>query len=100
MSYFLLKCLGFFLSTENAEHENKAAYLYMKGRALNVLPQYSSEAEEVLSRAVKLDPKLVDAWNELGESYWKKDDIKEAKNCFNGALVHVRMFLSLLLKFK
>ncbi|KAJ9577774.1 hypothetical protein L9F63_005656 [Diploptera punctata] len=80
---------------ENAEQENKAAYLYMKGRALNVLPQHSSEAEEVLSRAVKLDPKLVDAWNELGESYWKKDDIEEAKNCFNGALIHSRNKVSL-----
>lgn len=80
---------------QNAEQENKAAYLYMKGRALNVLPQHSSEAEEVLSRAVKLDPKLVDAWNELGESYWKKDDIEEAKNCFNGALLHSRNKVSL-----
>lgn len=53
------------------------------------MPQYSKEAEEVLSRAVKLDPKHVDAWNELGESYWKKDEIEEAKNCFSGALLHV-----------
>jgi Flp pilus assembly protein TadD len=54
-----------------------------------VVPQYSKEAEEVLSRAVKLDPRHVDAWNELGECYWKKDEIEEAKNCFSGALLHV-----------
>ncbi|PNF35240.1 Tetratricopeptide repeat protein 5 [Cryptotermes secundus] len=70
-------------------------YLYMKGRALNVMPQYSKEAEEVLSRAVKLDPKHVDAWNELGDCYWKKDDIEEAKNCFSGALFHARNKVSL-----
>lgn len=64
-------------------------YLYLKGRALNVMPQHSKEAEEVLSRAVKLDPKLVEAWNELGECYWKKDNFEEAKNCFSGALLHV-----------
>jgi tetratricopeptide (TPR) repeat protein len=53
------------------------------------MPQHSKEAEELLSRAVKLDPKLVDAWNELGECYWKKDNMEEAKNCFYGALLHV-----------
>ncbi|PSN54645.1 Tetratricopeptide repeat protein 5 [Blattella germanica] len=84
-----------FFFTECAEQENKAIYLYMKGRALNILPHHSKEAEEVLSRAVKLDPKLVDAWNELGECYWKKDDIEEAKNCFNGALLHSRNKVSL-----
>jgi tetratricopeptide (TPR) repeat protein len=75
--------------SENAEQENRTMYLYLKGRALNVIPQHSKEAEELLSRAVKLDPKLVEAWNELGECYWKKDDIQEAKNCFSGALLHV-----------
>jgi tetratricopeptide (TPR) repeat protein len=54
------------------------------------MPQHSKEAEDLLSRAVKLDPELVEAWNELGECYWKKDDIEEAKNCFSGALLHVR----------
>ncbi|XP_069686629.1 tetratricopeptide repeat protein 5-like [Periplaneta americana] len=80
---------------ERAEQENRAMYLYLKGRALNVMPHHSKEAEEVLSRAVKLDPKLVEAWNELGECYWKKDDIEEAKNCFSGALLHARNKVSL-----
>ncbi|GFG36093.1 hypothetical protein Cfor_03666 [Coptotermes formosanus] len=81
--------------TEDAEQENRTMYLYLKGRALNVMPQHSKEAEELLSRAVKLDPKLVDAWNELGECYWKKDNIEEAKNCFYGALLHARNKVSL-----
>lgn len=61
----------------------------LKGRILNVTPKYSPEAEEALSKAVKLDPRLVDAWNHLGECYWKKEDVSAAKNCFTGALNHV-----------
>jgi hypothetical protein len=37
----------------------KALQLYLKGRALNVLPDHSPEAETLLSRSVKLDPNLV-----------------------------------------
>ena len=62
----------------------------LRGKALNVLPSYSPEAQDALSKAVKLDPKLVDAWVALGESYWKNKDVESAKNCFLGALNHVR----------
>lgn len=62
----------------------------LQGKTLNVLPSYSPEAEEALSKAVKLDPKLVEAWNQLGENYWKKGKVPLAKNCFTGALNHVR----------
>lgn len=74
---------------------NRAMYYYLKGRALNVTPSYNIQAEEVLSKAVKLDPKLVEAWNELGECYWKKDDIEGARNCFAGALKHQKNKISL-----
>uniref|UniRef100_A0A8C2ESY2 Tetratricopeptide repeat domain 5 n=1 Tax=Cyprinus carpio TaxID=7962 RepID=A0A8C2ESY2_CYPCA len=43
-------------------------------------------AEECLSRAVKLEPGLVEGWNTLGEQYWKKGDLTAAKTCFTGAL--------------
>lgn len=74
---------------ESEVKSNCAKYYYLKGRALNVVPSYSKEAEDLLSKAIKLDPKLVEAWNELGESYWKNNKITEAINCFNGALKHV-----------
>ena len=61
----------------------------LKGEVLNVLPNFDPIAEENLSKAVKLDPKLVGAWNQLGECYWKKGDVAAAKNCFSGALGHV-----------
>ncbi|XP_077154196.1 tetratricopeptide repeat protein 5 isoform X1 [Ranitomeya variabilis] len=75
--------------------KNKAFFLMLKGRALNVNPNYCLEAEEVLSKAVKLDPGLVEAWNELGEVYWKKMDVTAAKTCFLGALNHCKNKVSL-----
>ena len=71
------------------EVENKARYLLLKGKALNVLPSHNEEAHDLLSKAVKLDPRLAEAWVQLGESYWKNRDVDGAKNCFIGALSHV-----------
>ena len=67
-------------------NEMKAKRTYLKGRALNVVPDHCSEAEQLLSKAVKLEPNLVNAWIELGECYWKRDDVETAKTCFEGAL--------------
>ena len=118
------------------------ATLFPKGKLINVEPDYSSQAEEFLSRAVKLNPGqyfllakwqwnlknkvekhfvslmyfiwrlfilinvqrmrtfailgLVQAWNELGESYSRKDDFTNARICFEGALQHERCKLFLL----
>jgi Tfp pilus assembly protein PilF len=66
----------------------------LHGRAMNVMPQYSKEAEDLLSRAVKLDPKLAEAWVYLGECYWKNNQIESAKNCFVGSLSHVSFHIS------
>ncbi|CAH1779557.1 unnamed protein product [Owenia fusiformis] len=83
------------LETHQGSIENKAQYCMLRGKALNVLPSYSAEALELLSKAVKLDPKMVEAWNNLGETYWKKGDIAAAKNCFSGALEHSKNKISL-----
>lgn len=68
------------------------------GRILNVMPEFDSKAYEYLSKAVKLDPKLVDAWNQLGELYWKKGEVNNSKNCFTGALTHVSIAMDLVCK--
>ncbi|XP_078060924.1 tetratricopeptide repeat protein 5 [Mustelus asterias] len=81
-------------SLEGSAH-NKAQLLMMKGKTLNVVSDYRAEAEEALSRAVKLDPGLVEGWNQLGEVYWKKGDIASAKTCFSGALNHCKNKVSL-----
>uniref|UniRef100_A0A8C4YAA6 Uncharacterized protein n=1 Tax=Gopherus evgoodei TaxID=1825980 RepID=A0A8C4YAA6_9SAUR len=58
--------------------QGRAWALMLKGKALNVTPDYKPQAEELLAKAVKLDPELVEAWNQLGEAYWKKGDITAA----------------------
>lgn len=55
------------------------------------MPYYDQQVEDCLSKAVKLDPRLSEAWIHLGESYWKKGDIKSAHNCFTGSISHVRV---------
>ncbi|CAH2087917.1 unnamed protein product [Euphydryas editha] len=73
----------------------RAEFLYMKGRCYNVSPTYDPRATQCLSKAVKLNPHLVAAWNELGECYLKNLNVKEAKASFEGALKHERNRLSL-----
>ncbi|XP_031217786.1 tetratricopeptide repeat protein 5 isoform X2 [Mastomys coucha] len=73
----------------------EAQALMLKGKALNVTPDYSPEAEALLSKAVKLEPELVEAWNQLGEVYWKKGDVAAAHTCFSGALTHCKNKVSL-----
>lgn len=75
--------------------KHKAEFLLQKGRCLNIAPDFNAVAEECLSRAVKLEPGLVDGWNTLGEQYWKKEDLIAAKNCFTGALQQSRNKVSL-----
>ncbi|XP_041012771.1 tetratricopeptide repeat protein 5-like isoform X3 [Juglans microcarpa x Juglans regia] len=64
----------------------RAAYEYLRGKILDVFPDYRKEAEDHLSKAVKLNPSLADAWLCLGNCIWKKEDLSAAKNCFNLAL--------------
>lgn len=61
---------------------------YLKGKVLNIKEEYDQESLELLSKAIKLSPSNPDAWNELGDVYWKKGDIDGARNCFESALKH------------
>lgn len=64
----------------------RAAFEYLRGKILDVFPDHKKEAEDHLSKAVKLNPSLADAWLCLGNCIWKKGDLSSAKNCFNLAL--------------
>ncbi|XP_050226096.1 uncharacterized protein LOC126675494 isoform X2 [Mercurialis annua] len=64
----------------------RAEYEYLKGKILDVLPDYRKEAEDHLSKSVKLNPSLADAWLCLGNCIWKKGELSSAKNCFHLAL--------------
>ncbi|XP_020571556.1 tetratricopeptide repeat protein 5-like isoform X2 [Phalaenopsis equestris] len=64
----------------------RALYEFLRGKILDVLPDYQKEAEDHLSKAVKLNPSLADAWACLGNCIWKKGDLQSSKNCFSVAL--------------
>ncbi|XP_040886647.1 tetratricopeptide repeat protein 5 [Toxotes jaculatrix] len=83
------------LEEKEGLYKHKAEFLLQKGRCLNATPDFSAVAEECLSRAVKLEPGLVEGWNTLGEQYWKKGDLTGAKNCFTGALQQSKNKVSL-----
>ncbi|KNC53629.1 tetratricopeptide repeat domain 5 [Thecamonas trahens ATCC 50062] len=63
-----------------------AEVLTLRGQVLNAPDAYSADAEAALSKAVKLAPECVEAWNALGAVFWKKKAYQEAKDCFEGAL--------------
>ena len=64
----------------------KADLLYLRGKALDYLPEYSKNAEDFLSKSIKLLPSKYEAWDALGHVYWKKRDLPAAKKCFEGSL--------------
>ena len=69
--------------------KEKADLLYLRGKSLDFLPEYSKSAEEYLSKAIKLLPNKYEAWDALGHVYWKKRDLALAKKCFEGSLEQV-----------
>ncbi|XP_051574178.1 tetratricopeptide repeat protein 5-like [Myxocyprinus asiaticus] len=83
------------LEKKEGLYKHSAHFLLLRGRCLNVAPGFSQAAEECLSRAVKLEPCLVEGWNTLGEQYWKKGDLTAAKTCFTGALQQSKNKVSL-----
>ncbi|XP_068164312.1 tetratricopeptide repeat protein 5 [Antennarius striatus] len=83
------------LEEKEDEFKHKAEFLLLKGRCLNIAPDFSAEAYKCLSQAVKLEPGLIEGWNTLGEQHWKKGDLIGAKNCFTGALQQSKNKVSL-----
>lgn len=71
---------------ERTTPAQRATYEFLRGKILDVFPDYRKEAEDHLSKAVKLSPSLADAWLCLGNCFWKKGDLASAKNCFSLAL--------------
>ena len=66
--------------------KEKADVLYYRGKCMDFLPEYTKQAEENLSKSVKLVPTKKEAWDALGHVYWKKQDIEQARKCFEGSL--------------
>jgi len=78
--------LTLFDQAENDESISKSLLLFWRGKQLNLADDYNKGAEAFLSKAVKLEPTLIDAWNSLGNCFCKKRDMKSAKNCFTQAI--------------
>ncbi|XP_054791104.1 uncharacterized protein LOC129322780 isoform X3 [Prosopis cineraria] len=81
-----LKFLDSISPEERKSPMQRATFEYLRGKILDVCPDYNKEAEEHLSKAVKLNPSLADAWLCLGNCIWKKGDLSAAKNCLSLAL--------------
>ncbi|XP_043696113.1 tetratricopeptide repeat protein 5-like [Telopea speciosissima] len=81
-----LKLLDTIPYEERKSPTQRATYEFLRGKILDVFPDYRKEAEDHLSKAVKLNPSLSDAWLCLGNCIWKKGDLLSAKNCFSLAL--------------
>jgi len=66
--------------------KEKAELFYLRGRVLDFLPEYTRQAEDLLSKSLKLLPTKREAWDALGHVYWKKNDLVASKNCFESSL--------------
>lgn len=71
---------------------SKSKLFYYKSLILMQLgPEAKSEfqkAESCLQKSVKLDPTFVEAWNQLGEAYWSRNELKQSLDCFEHAENH------------
>lgn len=56
--------------------KEKADMLYLRGKSMDFLPEYSKISEENLSKSIKLMPTKSEAWDALGHVYWKKRDLE------------------------
>ncbi|KAF6137349.1 hypothetical protein GIB67_036386 [Kingdonia uniflora] len=81
-----LKLLDSIPTDQRKSPTQRATYELLKGKILDVFPDYHKEAEDHLSKSVKLNPSLADAWLCLGNCIWKKGDLLSAKNCYSIAL--------------
>jgi tetratricopeptide (TPR) repeat protein len=68
--------------------KDRAKACYIKGKLSFLMPQDGCDAQDLLSKAIKLDSTLLGAWNALGEVYWLKQDFVQCKHCFEQALEH------------
>lgn len=70
--------------------ESKAYDLMLKGRSLNAGEKFNQEAFDLLSKSIKLDPNLTEAWVELTECYQRKPDVEGAIVCLENALKYCK----------
>jgi tetratricopeptide (TPR) repeat protein len=82
----LTKKIDNYVNESQEEKSVKARLFFYKGKALNLLNDYTKDAEDALSKSLKLNPKDKDTWNILGDILWKKKDYGGAKKTFEAAI--------------
>lgn len=104
--YNILELATTALSSSIVTSEEKARILLLKGKALNAIAaitQDSTDVKSTLQKALHLDPKLSDAWCEIGEFDWMTAGAESAMSSLTEALkIDVRFcdFLPLIDFFK
>ena len=73
---------------QGLDAKSKVRLLIVRARARLLKPSYSKEAENDLSKALKLRSTNTLAWVAMSECLWKRDAIKEARDALVTALTH------------
>lgn len=71
---------------EELSSDSKAYDLMIRGKNLNSATSFSQEAFDLLTKAIKLNPYLIEAWIELTTCYQNRLDFDGATACLENAL--------------
>ncbi|KAH7822284.1 putative tetratricopeptide repeat protein [Monocercomonoides exilis] len=74
------------MSSESNTPVSKGKAFLDEALKLNPEDGYSPKAEELLEKAIKMDPNLVDAWTALGHTYFNKGDVQQSLTAFQEAV--------------
>ena len=88
----LLKMVTFFeykLILIDLTSDEKATIFYLRGKVLDINPDYNKQAEEALSNSIKLNPYSWKTWDVLGHMLWKKQNYTRALESYEEALEKV-----------
>jgi tetratricopeptide (TPR) repeat protein len=66
--------------------KEQAQVEYLRGKALMCIDSDASTVERHLSKSLKQDPCIAEAWHALGDLYWKQGNCEAARNCLEQAL--------------
>ena len=76
------------IPSSDDSRQARALRSFVRGTLLDEGEVHVPEAEAELGRAVKMDPTLGGAWNQLGTCMWKKGDVQLAHDCWQNTLMH------------
>ena len=69
--------------------DEKGTIYYLRGKVLDIKPEYKKDAEESLSKSIKLNPFSWKTWDVLGHILWKKKNYDAALKSYEEAIQKV-----------